>query len=101
MGRSKGWQLIWQLAGILGVDPGPLTLRELVWMAEARIKQQWAHTASLMALLANAHRDPKKGRAFKPADFDPTRKLAPSPAWRELPKADVSILKQVFIRQRA
>ena len=40
-------------------------------MAEARAKERWAHTSSLMALIANAHRDPKKGRAFRPDDFNP------------------------------
>jgi hypothetical protein len=25
----------------------------------------------VLALVANAHRDPKKGRAFTPADFNP------------------------------
>jgi len=27
--------------------------------------------SSLLALIANAHRDAKKTRAFKPSDFDP------------------------------
>ena len=27
-------QLVYRLAGIIGVDPGPLTLRQLVWMAD-------------------------------------------------------------------
>jgi hypothetical protein len=40
-------------------------------MAEARSKQAWAHTSSLLALLANVNRDPKKCPAFKPSDFDP------------------------------
>ncbi len=40
-------------------------------MAEARGRERWAHTSSVMALIANVNRDPKKGRAFRPADFDP------------------------------
>jgi len=40
-------------------------------MAEARGRDNWAHTSAMMALIANVNRDPKKGRAFKPADFDP------------------------------
>ncbi len=54
------WKLIWQLAGIVGVHPGPLTLRELVWMAEAHRKEAWQHTSTIIATLANIHRDPKK-----------------------------------------
>jgi hypothetical protein len=40
-------------------------------MAEARERSDWAHSSALMALIANAHRDAKKTRAFKPSDFDP------------------------------
>ncbi len=40
-------------------------------MAEARGRDAWAHTSVLCALIANVNRDPKKGRPFKPADFDP------------------------------
>ncbi|MEQ9616666.1 MAG: hypothetical protein RLN60_01385 [Phycisphaerales bacterium] len=40
-------------------------------MAEARQRSEWARTSTLMALIANANRDPKKTRAFKPSDFDP------------------------------
>jgi hypothetical protein len=39
--------------------------------AEAKVKESWDHTASLMALIANVNRDPKKGRALKPKDFHP------------------------------
>lgn len=43
-------------------------------MAEGRNRAHWQHTSSVLALLANAHRDPKKTpRPFKPSDFDPTR----------------------------
>jgi hypothetical protein len=82
------------------VNPGPLTLRELVWMAEARQSDLWNHTAALLALLANAHRDPKKTRPLKPIDFHPYRSSKPTTA---APKAPISILKQVFVdgvRQR-
>lgn len=40
-------------------------------MAEGRERSEWARSSVLLALLANAHRDPKKTRAFKPSDFDP------------------------------
>lgn len=82
------------------MNPGPLTLRELVWMAEARQSDLWNHTAALLALLANAHRDPKKTRPLKPIDFHPNRRATPTPT---APKAPISILKQVFVdgmRQR-
>jgi len=40
-------------------------------MAEGRERSEWARMSALLALIANAHRDPKKSRAFKPGDFDP------------------------------
>ena len=61
-------------------------------MAEGKQRDEWARTSSLMALIANANRDPKKHRAFRPTDFDPfavTQKLKQ--------KVDVSILKEIFI----
>lgn len=40
-------------------------------MAEGRGREKWAHTSMICALIANANRDPKRSRPFKPADFDP------------------------------
>lgn len=64
-------------------------------MAEARQRDEWARTSSLMALVANANRDPKKHRALKPSDFDPF--AAPE---RTKQKVDVSALKDIFIDGR-
>lgn len=75
-----------------------MTLRELLWMAEGRGREHWAHTSALLALLANVHRDPKKHRAFSPADFNPYEALE-----RRKPTAkakDLSILKEVFVDRR-
>lgn len=69
-------------------------------MAEARGRQLWAHTSALLALLANVHRDPKKGRPFEPADFDPHRRSRAGGKKRQadLPKVGIGILKDVFVR---
>lgn len=40
-------------------------------MGEAKSQQAWAHTSSVLAMLANLHRDPKKTRTYKPDDFNP------------------------------
>jgi hypothetical protein len=41
-------------------------------MCEARQRTQWRRTSSILALLANQQRDPKKRRKpFTPDDFDP------------------------------
>jgi len=60
-------------------------------MAEGRQRVEWARNAALMALIANTQRDPKKTRAFRPSDFDPFSRT------RSIPKADISVLKTVFI----
>ena len=68
-----------------------LTLRELVWLADGA----WRRTASMMALFANANRDPKKHAAFTPADFNPH---APRP---KPPTAkDIKMLKFVFVDRK-
>ena len=52
-------------------------------MAKGRMgpeKVRSCQMATLIALLANVHRDPKKHRAYRPEDFDPyaTRPRKPS-----------------------
>lgn len=59
--------MIFRLAGIIGIDPGPRTLRELVWMADAKRSEAWDHTAELLALVANIFSKNKiKSSAFHP-----------------------------------
>jgi hypothetical protein len=67
-------------------------------MAQARIDQQWNHTASLLAMLANVNRDPRKGRAARPSDFHPAALKAAASA--EPLKADLKVLKSVFVDGR-
>lgn len=64
-------------------------------MAEGRIRENWNHTSALLALLANLHRDPRKGRAFGPVDFHPMHKTpAGKPA---VLKGDIELLKTLFV----
>ncbi len=65
-------------------------------MAEARQRESWSRTASVMALIANTQRDPKKSRPFRPSDFDPfsTRRFSPA---ANAPKVGIGVLKTVFI----
>ena len=56
--RDDPWRVVYELAGVIGVDPGPLTLRELLWMSEARAREAWAHTSAGLALIANVNGDP-------------------------------------------
>ncbi len=63
-------------------------------MADARQREAWGRISSVMALIANTQRDPKKTRPFRPGDFDPFAVSKP------VPKVGVGILKQVFIEKR-
>jgi hypothetical protein len=63
-------------------------------MAEARGREAWKHTSSVLALIANVYRDPKKHGPFKPSDFDPYRAKEKDVV---IPHCDVEVLKQVFI----
>jgi hypothetical protein len=56
---------------MVGVDPCPFTMRELAWMAEARNRVAWEHTASVLAMLFNINRDPKRARERTARDFNP------------------------------
>jgi len=67
-------------------------------MAEARGRDNWAHTSAILALIANVNRDPKKGRPFKAADFDPyaafDKKHGQGAA---IEVTDMAVLKNTFV----
>jgi hypothetical protein len=67
-------------------------------MAVHRSEQQWAHTSSILAMIANVNRDPKKTPAYKPDDFNPHVKRRKQQA--PLPKVGIEILKMVFVDNR-
>ncbi|MEW4530204.1 hypothetical protein [Maioricimonas sp. JC845] len=62
-------------------------------MAHLRQRSAWNHTAALLALIANAHRDPKKTRPFRPTDFHPL----PEPRQRPRTIVPLTVLKDVFV----
>lgn len=60
---------MYRLAGIAGQNPDPFTLRELIWLAEGRQRDDWSRTAVLAAFLWN---DPQGVRPRKSIDeFNP------------------------------
>jgi len=67
-------------------------------MAEARSREAWNRASAAMALLANIHRDPKKGRAFRPSDFNPYEAAARHDAGIRLTRGNIGLLKQVFVK---
>ena len=64
-------------------------------MAEGRAKDQWQYTSSILALIANVNRDPKKSKEFKPSDFNPTLSTS-RPDVIVVNKENVSLLKTMF-----
>ena len=67
-------------------------------MVEGRGRFEWNRTASLMALAVNLMRDPKKGKAVSPNDFNP---FAEKPKKIVLKGAEMlDALKAAFIRNR-
>jgi len=68
-------QLACEYAGIVGCDPGPLTLRQLEWMAFARLRTNWDETASILAHVTNTVNGFAGASAtVNPADINPYRK---------------------------
>jgi len=67
-------------------------------MAEGLSRERWSHTSVLCAMIANAHRDPKSSRPFKPADFDPTRSSTSSKSSspQVADKASLSFLREAL-----
>ena len=67
-----------------------------MWLAEARQREAWSHTSQVLAMTYNAHRG-KGARAMKPAEFNPFVEKATKPVAQT---NDLSILKQVFVKER-
>jgi len=65
-------------------------------MAEGCNRAQWRHTSAVMALIANVNRDPKKGRPFEPADFDPHNTTESHEDVIEVTPETVSEFKKAF-----
>lgn len=62
-------------------------------MAKAKGEFEWEQTSSLMALIVNLVRDPKKSKVAKPMDFNPY-KIEVKPKVQ----APLSILKEVWCK---
>lgn len=74
-----------------------MTLRDLCIMAEAKQRERWNHTATLLATMINLTRNPKKSQPAKPEDFNPFIKKEPPP---KLKGNDLKILKDIFVKRK-
>jgi len=64
-------------------------------MAECRLESDWTRTGTVLCLIANVNRDPKKTRAFKPDDFNPF--AAKQETGMSVTPENIGILKTVFV----
>jgi hypothetical protein len=79
---------------VVGVDPWGYTLRELLWMVQAKMKHDWDGTSTLWAIIANTVRDPKqKKEPFLPTDIHPFIEKPQQPA---LPITALKVLISQF-----
>ena len=72
-------------------------------MYAGRRREQWTHTANLMSLLANCHRDPKRlRRPFHVADFLPAdlRTALRATSGIRLTPQNLRMLKPLFTKKR-
>ena len=52
------------------MNPGPFTLREMVWMVEERRRESWDHTSHLLAMIRNANCT-RKSQTVSPLELNP------------------------------
>ena len=64
-------------------------------MAEGHGRDEWGRLSVLLALTANCHRDPKKGRVLKPSDYDPFGREPGEVV--EVNRENIGTLKQAFL----
>src|SRR5690606_25241592 len=89
------WRWIWELAGVCGLNPLPLTLRELLWAATGA----WDTWADVLALDAETNRDPKKRKQpFTREECNPLRRAQRSKRTSDLPAVDgFALLKELYV----
>lgn len=66
-------------------------------MVDGRGNFEWNQTASQMALTANLARDPRRGKAMRPSDFNPFAPREPIPILKG--KNMLAALKAAFIKE--
>lgn len=62
--------MIFELSGILGMEPWTFSLRQLSYMVHKKLQLQWQQTASVMALIYNANRG-SNSPSYSVYDFMP------------------------------
>lgn len=63
-------------------------------MANARGRFEWSQTSSLIAVVVNMMRDPKKNKPATPEMFNPFL----TKTKKDIPKVSISVLRDVFVK---
>lgn len=64
-------------------------------MEEGRVRERWNHTAHILAVIAEANRDPNVRKdSFSAADFDPFRDTKPPDRIMVKPSEVAELLKR-------
>lgn len=67
-------------------------------MTDGRIREEWARTSAVLAMLANTVRDPKKKPSpYTAAEFNPFREHDRRAVNRALPKVKLSSVKGLLM----
>ena len=77
------------------MNPDGFTLRELVIMAEERGRFEWNQTSSMIAVVINMMRDPKKSKAVTPDMFNPFAKKRNKQSAKKVP---ITVLRDLFVK---
>lgn len=67
-------------------------------MSEGHGRDEWGRMSVLCALIANAHRT-AKGRAFRPADFDPFSDERENADAVEITSENIDEMKHAFLKK--
>ena len=89
------WSAVWRCAGIAGVDPARLTLRELVPMAEAAARQQWDIGSAIMCVVHNTQ-CLSATNMLAPEDFHPMRQNERVPKYTRSADFIISALAAMY-----
>ena len=87
--------MIYQIAGAIGVDPGPMTIRELLEMTEGRSRSLWGHTSAVIATILNVNR-PKGKAPIRPEAVNPWENRKPRGQRIPITKDNITVLKALL-----
>ena len=79
----------------MGVDPGPLTIRELLEMSEGRSRSLWGHTSAIVATILNVNR-PKGKAAIRPDAVNPWENRKAGGRRIRITKDNITVLKALI-----